>query len=113
MPIARVGPPPIGYSIFLFFFELAYCVYNNRLPAQARPEEVPIIVTLWATLPPSGIVVSVLVVGLPSDLSGPLAPLLAVVVTVTVVVAPWLSASTPRKRASPAFGRTLLRPVVG
>lgn len=95
--IGRVAPTLIGYSIFLFCFELAYCVYNNRLLAHARPEEVPVIVTLRATLLPSAIVVSVLVVGLLSDLIGPLAALSAVVVvTVAVVVAPWLSVRTPR-----------------
>ena len=94
---ARVAPTLIGYSVFLFCFELAYGVYNNRLLANARPDEVPIIVTLRATLLPSGVVVSILVAGLLSDLIGPLAALLAVVaVTVTVVAVPWLSVSARR-----------------
>lgn len=102
--VARVVPTLIGYSVFLFFFELAYGLYNNRLLANARPDEVPTIVTLRATLLPSAVVVSVLVVGLLSDLVGPLAALLAVVaVTVAVVAAPWLPVSIRRSRRS--FGQ--------
>ncbi|MCO5971399.1 MFS transporter [Actinoallomurus soli] len=89
--IARVGPTLAGYLIFLVLFEVAYVAYNNRLLAQARPEEVPVVVTLRATLLPAGVIVSILTVGLLSDLAGPLVAVLAVVaVTVLVTAAPWL-----------------------
>ncbi|MCO5984549.1 MFS transporter [Actinoallomurus spadix] len=89
--IARVGPTLAGYLIFLVLFEVAYVAYNNRLLAQARPEEVPVVVTLRATLLPAGVIVSILVVGLLADLAGPLVAVLAVIaVTVLVTAAPWL-----------------------
>ena len=89
--VARVGATLAGYVIFLVLFEVAYVAYNNRLLAQARPEEVPVVVTLRATLLPAGVIASILAVGLLSDLAGPIVAVLAVImVTALVTAAPWL-----------------------
>ncbi|MEW2353472.1 MFS transporter [Spirillospora sp. NPDC029432] len=91
MAIGRVGPTLAGYVVFLVLFEVAYVVFNNRLLARARPEEVPVVVTLRATLLPAGVIASILLIGLLSDLAGPIAALLAVLaVTALVTAAPWL-----------------------
>lgn len=56
-----------------------------RLLASASDEELPSVVTLRATLLPSGVAVSILVMGALSDLAGPL-PAAFVVAGITVLV---------------------------
>ena len=92
---ARVIPTLAGYAVFLVLFEVAYITFNNRLLAAARPEEVAAVVTLRATLLPAGVVASILVMGLLSDLSGPLtAVLVLIAVTCAVTAAPLLGRRT-------------------
>ncbi|MFJ9606557.1 MFS transporter [Kitasatospora sp. NPDC101176] len=83
--IGRTVPTLVLYALFLVFFEIAFVHYNNRLLATASAEELSSVVTLRATLLPSGVAVSILLVGALCDLTGPL-PATLVVAAVTVVV---------------------------
>ncbi|THA70061.1 MFS transporter [Streptomyces sp. A0958] len=83
--IGRTVPTIVLYALFLVLFEVAFVHYNNRLLASASDEELPSVVTLRATLLPSGVAVSILVMGALSDLAGPL-PAALVVAGVTVLV---------------------------
>jgi len=79
----------------LVLFEVASVHDDNRLPASASDEELPSVVTPRATLLPSGVAVSILVMGAPADLAGPL-PAAFVVAGITVLV---LVATAPTGRA--------------
>lgn len=81
----RTVPTLVLYAFFLVLFEVAYVHYNNRLLATASAEELSAVVTLRATLLPSGVAVSILVMGALCDLAGPL-PTALVVAAVTVLV---------------------------
>ncbi|MFL6130818.1 MAG: MFS transporter [Mycobacteriales bacterium] len=94
--LARTGPTLASYAAFLVLFEVAYVVFNNLLLGRARPEEVPAVVTVRATLLPLGVVVSILAVGLLTDLTGPLFATVAVAgVTLAVVAAGRVGSSPP------------------
>ncbi|MFE9564852.1 MFS transporter [Streptomyces sp. NPDC006487] len=102
--VGRTVPTIALYALFLVLFEMAFVHYNNRLLASASDEELPSVVTLRATLLPSGVAVSILVMGALCDLAGPLPAALAVAgITVLVTAA---TADTGRawraKRAKPA-----------
>jgi len=83
--VGRTMPTIVLYALFLVLFEMAFVHYNNRLLASATDEELPSVVTLRATLLPSGVAVSILVMGALSDLAGPL-PAALVVAGITVLV---------------------------
>ncbi|MCQ9134379.1 MFS transporter [Streptomyces hilarionis] len=81
----RTVPTLALYALFLVLFEVAYLHYNNRLLATASAAELPSVVTLRATLLPSGVAVSILALGALCDLVGPLSTA-SVVAVVTVMV---------------------------
>ncbi|MFG2577434.1 MFS transporter [Streptomyces sp. NPDC048481] len=81
----RTVPTLALYALFLVLFEVAYLHYNNRLLATASAAELPSVVTLRATLLPSGVAVSILALGGLCDLVGPLSTA-SVVAVVTVLV---------------------------
>lgn len=83
--VGRTVPTIVLYALFLVLFEVAFVHYNNRLLASASDEELPSVVTLRGTLLPSGVAVSVLVMGALCDLAGPL-PAAFVVAGITVLV---------------------------
>ncbi|MFI5765271.1 MFS transporter [Streptomyces sp. NPDC051563] len=83
--IGRTVPTIALYALFLVLFEVAFVHHNNRLLASASDEELPSVVTLRATLLPSGVAVSILVMGALCDLAGPL-PAAFVVAGITVLV---------------------------
>ena len=85
--LARTGPTVAIYLVFLVLFEVAYVVFNNVLLARARPEDVPAVVTVRATVLPLGVVVSILAVGLLTDLTSPLVATVAVAGLTLAVVA--------------------------
>jgi hypothetical protein len=96
--VGRTVPTLVLYALFLVLFEVAYLHCNNRLLATARPADLPSVVTLRATLLPSGVAVSILALGALCDLVG-LVSTAFVVAVVTVVV----TASTGT--AGPAWRR--------
>jgi uncharacterized membrane protein YhaH (DUF805 family) len=81
----RTVPTLVLYALFLVLFEVAYVHYNNRLLATASAGELSAVVTLRATLLPSGVAVSILAMGALCDLVGPL-PTAVVVAAVTLLV---------------------------
>jgi hypothetical protein len=81
----RTVPTLALYALFLVLFEVAYLHYNNRLLATASAADLPSVVTLRATLLPSGVAVSILALGALCDLVGPLSTA-GVVAVVTVLV---------------------------
>ncbi|MEU8654518.1 MFS transporter [Streptomyces sp. NPDC048737] len=81
----RTVPTLVLYALFLILFEVAYLHYNNRLLATASAADLPSVVTLRATLLPSGVAVSILALGALCDLVGPLSTA-SVVAVVTVLV---------------------------
>ncbi|MEV1026409.1 MFS transporter [Streptomyces sp. NPDC050264] len=81
----RAAPTLALYALFLVLFELAYVHFNNRLLARASADELPSVVTLRATLMPSAVAVSILVLGALCDLAGAVATAF-VVATVTCLV---------------------------
>lgn len=81
----RTVPTLVLYALFLVLFEVAYLHYNNRLLATASAADLPSVVTLRATLLPSGVAVSILALGALCDLVGPLSTA-SVVAVVTVLV---------------------------
>ncbi|MFJ5265773.1 MFS transporter [Streptomyces sp. NPDC088387] len=83
--IGRTLPTLACYALFLLLFEVAYVHYNNRLLAAASEQELASVVTLKATLMPSGVAVSILAMGALCDLVGPV-PAAFVVAAVTVAV---------------------------
>ncbi|MFF4044735.1 MFS transporter [Streptomyces sp. NPDC001816] len=83
--VGRTVPTIVLYALFLVLFEMAFVHYNNRLLASASDEELASVVTLRATLLPSGVAVSILVMGALCDLAGPL-PAAFVVAGITVLV---------------------------
>ncbi|MFF1657070.1 MFS transporter [Streptomyces sp. NPDC058255] len=85
--VGRTVPTLALYSLFLVLFEVAYVHYNNRLLAAASAEELSSVVTLRATLLPSGVAVSILVMGALCDLTGPLPAALVVAATTVLVTA--------------------------
>ncbi|MFD4620315.1 MFS transporter [Streptomyces sp. NPDC058475] len=85
--VGRTVPTLALYSLFLVLFEVAYVHYNNRLLAAASAEELSSVVTLRATLLPSGVAVSILVMGALCDLAGPLPAALVVAATTVLVTA--------------------------
>ncbi|MFJ6466026.1 hypothetical protein ACIQM0_34200, partial [Streptomyces sp. NPDC091387] len=84
---ASTVPTLVLYAAFLMLFEVAFVHYNNRLLAAASARELSSVVTLRATLLPSGVAVSILVMGALSDLAGPVPAVLVVVVTTLAVSA--------------------------
>ncbi|MEU0403983.1 MFS transporter [Streptomyces sp. NPDC006197] len=84
---ASTVPTLVLYAVFLVLFELAFVHHNNRVLAAVSDEELSSVVTLRATLLPSGVAVSILVMGALSDLAGPVPAVLAVVVTTLAVTA--------------------------
>ncbi|MFJ6940016.1 MFS transporter [Streptomyces sp. NPDC101132] len=102
--VGRTVPTIVLYALFLVLFEVAFVHYNNKLLASASDEELPSVVTLRATLLPSGVAVSILVMGALSDLAGPLAAAFVVAgITVLVTAA---TADTRRPRRAKAAGET-------
>ncbi|MFJ5549891.1 MFS transporter [Streptomyces sp. NPDC093225] len=99
--VGRTVPTIVLYALFLVLFEVAFVHYNNRLLASASDEELPSVVTLRATLLPSGVAVSILVMGALCDLAGPL-PAAFVVAAVTVLVTAATASARPAWRARPA-----------
>ncbi|WP_078910610.1 MFS transporter [Streptomyces sp. NRRL S-87] len=99
--VGRTVPTIVLYALFLVLFEVAFVHYNNRLLASASDEELPSVVTLRATLLPSGVAVSILVMGALCDLAGPL-PAAFVVAAVTVVVTAATASTRRTWRARPA-----------
>lgn len=85
--VGRTAPTLVLYALFLVLFEVAYVHYNNRLLAVASAEELPSVVTLRATLLPSGVAVSILVTGVLCDLAGPLSTALVVAAVTFLVTA--------------------------
>ncbi|MFI9808953.1 MFS transporter [Streptomyces sp. NPDC052301] len=85
--VGRTAPTLALYAVFLVLFEVAYVHYNNRLLAAASAEELASVVTLRATLLPSGVAVSILVMGALCDLVGPVPSTLVVVLTTLMVTA--------------------------
>ncbi|MEU9210248.1 MFS transporter [Streptomyces sp. NPDC048415] len=85
--VGRTVPTLVLYALFLVLFEVAYVHYNNRLLAAASAEELSSVVTLRATLLPSGVAVSILVMGALCDLVGPLPAALVVAVITFLVTA--------------------------
>jgi hypothetical protein len=85
--VGRTVPTVVLYALFLVLFEVAYVHYNNRLLAVASAEELPSVVTLRATLLPSGVVVSILVTGVLCDLAGTLSTALVVAAVTFLVTA--------------------------
>ncbi|MFD4975172.1 MFS transporter [Streptomyces sp. NPDC058424] len=83
--VGRTVPTLVLYALFLVLFEMAYVHYNNRLLATASDAQLPSVVTFRATLLPSGVAVSILVMGALCDLVGPL-PTAFVVTVVTLLV---------------------------
>ncbi|MGW6418661.1 MFS transporter [Streptomyces sp. NPDC055055] len=83
--IGRTAPTLVLYALFLVLFEVAFVHFNNRLLAAASAEELSSVVTLRATLLPSGVAVSILVMGALCDLAGPV-PAALVVAAVTFLV---------------------------
>ncbi|WP_374774059.1 MFS transporter [Streptomyces sp. NBC_01310] len=83
--VGSTAPTLVLYALFLVLFEIAYVHYNNRILAAASAEELASVVTLRATLLPSGVAVSILVMGALCDLVGPL-PAALVVAAVTFAV---------------------------
>lgn len=97
--VGRTVPTIVLYALFLVLFEVAFVHYNNRLLASASDEELPSVVTLRATLLPSGVAVSILVMGALSDLAGPLPAALVVAgITVLVTVATATTGQAWRRR---------------
>lgn len=74
-----------SYALFLVLFELAYVHFNNQLLARASAAELSSVVTLRATLMPSGVALSILVLGALCDLAGAV-PTALVVALVTCLV---------------------------
>ncbi|MCG7527316.1 MFS transporter, partial [Streptomyces sp. OfavH-34-F] len=99
--VGRTVPTIVLYALFLVLFEVAFVHYNNRLLASASDEELPSVVTLRATLLPSGVAVSILVMGALSDLAGPL-PAALVVVGVTVLVTAVTATGRPERWRAPS-----------
>ncbi|MEU2796388.1 MFS transporter [Streptomyces sp. NPDC006995] len=99
--VASTVPTLALYAVFLVLFELAFVHYNNRVLAAVSDEELSSVVTLRATLLPSGVAVSILVMGALSDLAGPLPAVLAVVVTTLVVTAATGAGRQTRRSAVP------------
>ncbi|WP_329618018.1 MFS transporter [Streptomyces brevispora] len=95
---ASTVPTLVLYAVFLMLFELAFVHCNNRLLAAASARELPSVVTLRATLLPSGVAVSILVMGALSDLAGPVPAVLVVVVT-TLAVGAATSGSRQTRRS--------------
>ncbi|MEU8703277.1 MFS transporter [Streptomyces sp. NPDC048680] len=95
---ASTVPTLVLYAVFLMLFELAFVHCNNRLLAAASARELPSVVTLRATLLPSGVAVSILVMGALSDLAGPVPAVLVVVVT-TLAVSAATSGSRQTRRS--------------
>jgi hypothetical protein len=85
--VGRTVATLVLYALFLVLFEVAYVHYNNRLLAAASAEELSSVVTLRATLLPSGVAVSILVMGALCDLVGPLPAALVVAVITFLVTA--------------------------
>ncbi|MEX0173914.1 hypothetical protein MRBLMG1_006699 [Streptomyces sp. LMG1-1-1.1] len=83
--VGRTAPTLVLYAVFLVLFEVAFVHFNNRLLAAASAEELSSVVTLRATLLPSGVAVSILVMGALCDLAGPV-PAALVVAAVTFLV---------------------------
>ncbi|MFB6842839.1 MFS transporter [Streptomyces sp. NPDC056361] len=83
--VGRTAPTLVLYAVFLVLFEVAFVHFNNRLLAAASAEELSSVVTLRATLLPSGVAVSILVMGALCDLAGPV-PAALVVAAVTLLV---------------------------
>ncbi|WP_330242557.1 MFS transporter [Streptomyces sp. NBC_00525] len=99
--VGRTVPTIVLYALFLVLFEMAFVHYNNRLLASASDEELPSVVTLRATLLPSGVAVSILVMGALADLAGPLpAALVVAAVTVLVTAATATTRQGPRRTAA-------------
>ncbi|MEV8309184.1 MFS transporter [Streptomyces flavidovirens] len=97
--VGRTAATIVLYALFLVLFEVAYVHYNNRLLAVASAEELPSVVTLRATLLPSGVAVSILVTGVLCDLAGPL-PTVFVVAVITLLVTAATSATRQVWRGS-------------
>ncbi|MFI5648493.1 MFS transporter [Kitasatospora sp. NPDC051705] len=103
--IGRTVPTLVLYALFLVFFEIAFVHYNNRLLATASAEELSSVVTLRATLLPSGVAVSILLVGALCDLTGPLpATLVVAAVTVAVTAATGSTRQVWRRSVADASG---------
>ncbi|MEV6835734.1 hypothetical protein AB0N17_14640 [Streptomyces sp. NPDC051133] len=85
--VGRTAPTLALYAVFLVLFEVAYVHYNNRLLAAASAGELASVVTLRATLLPSGVAVSILVMGALCDLVGPVPSTLVVVLATLLVTA--------------------------
>ncbi|MER5950783.1 MFS transporter [Streptomyces sp. NPDC001904] len=83
----RTAATLASYALFLVLFELAFVHFNNRLLARASAAELPSVVTLRATLMPSGVAVSILVLGALCDLAGATATALVVAVVTCAVTA--------------------------
>ncbi|MGW8365458.1 MFS transporter [Streptomyces wedmorensis] len=83
--VGRTAPTLVLYAVFLVLFEVAFVHFNNRLLAAASAEELSSVVTLRATLLPSGVAVSILVLGALCDLAGAV-PAALVVAAVTFLV---------------------------
>ncbi|MGW0121068.1 MFS transporter [Streptomyces sp. NPDC003327] len=98
---ASTVPTLALYAVFLVLFEVAFVLHNNRVLAAASAEELSSVVTLRATLLPSGVAVSILVMGALSDLAGPVPAVLAVVVTTLVVTAATGTTRQTRRRPVP------------
>ncbi|MEU6406765.1 MFS transporter [Streptomyces sp. NPDC046985] len=96
--VGRTAPTIVLYALFLVLFEMAFVHYNNRLLASASDEELASVVTLRATLLPSGVAVSILVVGALCDLAGPLPAALAVACVTVAVTAATADARHWRRR---------------
>ncbi|OAH10934.1 MFS transporter [Streptomyces jeddahensis] len=101
--VGRTVPTLVLYALFLVLFEMAYVHYNNRLLAAASDAELPSVVTFRATLLPSGVAVSILVMGALCDLVGPLSTAFVVAVVTLLVTASTASARhTWRRRMQDA-----------
>ncbi|MFJ5830032.1 MFS transporter [Streptomyces sp. NPDC093089] len=85
--IGRTAPTLVLYAVFLVLFEVAFVHFNNRLLAAASAEELSSVVTLRATLLPSGVAVSILVMGALCDLAGPVPAAFAVAAVTLLVTA--------------------------
>ncbi|MFZ3597763.1 MFS transporter [Streptomyces sp. BH104] len=77
----------VAYALFLVLFELAYVHFNNQLLTRASAAELPSVVTLRATLMPSGVAVSILALGALCDLAGAVPTALLVALVTCLVTA--------------------------
>ncbi|MFI5661855.1 MFS transporter [Streptomyces sp. NPDC051684] len=81
------APTLVAYALFLVLFELAYVHFNNQLLARASTAELPSVVTLRATLMPSGVAISILALGALCDLAGAVPTALLVALVTCLVTA--------------------------